>query len=319
MNSIFLITFLSLLLQEKKVEYDPLSTSSKVTVVDESFGYDSDKTVPLRIYFPEVVSKSPVILFSHGLGGSKENNPYLGNHWASRGYVVVFMQHVGSDDRIWKDILELKKFKPIKSSVSKASFDRRKADVPATLDQLEQWNEEGKKFAGRFDMDRIGMSGHSFGAITTQALCGQSFGRQGQAFTDARIKAAIPMSPSPPQDGDDRRVFAKVPVPWLLMTGTHDSPVISPSDPKVRLKVFQHLPAKGHVYQLVLDGAEHSAFSDREFGLKKPRNPNHHKSILALSSAFWDCYLKEDRAAKKWLNGRKAKKVLEPKDSWRRK
>ena len=157
MNSIFLITFLSLLLQEKKVEYDPLSTSSKVTVVDESFGYDNDKTVPLRIYFPEVVSKSPVILFSHGLGGSKENNPYLGNHWASRGYVVVFMQHVGSDDRIWKDILELKKFKPIKSSVSKASFDRRKADVPATLDQLEQWNEEGKKFAGRFDMDRIGM------------------------------------------------------------------------------------------------------------------------------------------------------------------
>ena len=52
------------------------------------------------------------------------------------------------------------------------------------------------------------------------------------------------------------------------MTGTNDSPIISRSDPKVRLKVFQHLPAKGHFYQLVLDGAEHSAFSEREFNLR---------------------------------------------------
>ncbi len=103
------------------------------------------------------------------------------------------------------------------------------------------------------------------------------------------------------------------------MTGTNDSPIISRSDPKVRLKVFQHLPAKGHFYQLVLDGAEHSAFSEREFNLREHRNPNHHKSILALSSAFWDTYLKEDKAAKKWLNGRQAKKVLEPKDSWKKK
>ena len=120
------------------------------------------------------------------------------------------MQHAGSDDRTWKDMLALKKFTSLRSAISKESFDRRKADVPATLDQLEKWNQKGKKFADRFDMEKIGMSGHSFGAITTQALCGQSYGRQRQAFTDVRIKAAIPMSPSPPDDGDDKGAFAGV-------------------------------------------------------------------------------------------------------------
>jgi len=318
-SSIFLFTILSIVLQEKKIKYDPMVTSGEVTVIDEEFKYNTDRTVPLRIYFPESTAKAPVILFSHGLGGSRENNPYLGNHWAGRGYVVIFMQHAGSDDRIWKNILTLKEFKPLKASISPESFNRRKDDVPATLDQLEAWNAKGQKFAGRFDLDKIGMSGHSFGAITTQALCGQSFGRQGQAFTDARIKAAIPMSPSPPETGNDRKTFGGVQVPWMLMTGTNDSPVISPSDPKIRLKVFQQLPAKGHFYQLVLDGAEHSAFSERALIGRKHHNPNHHKSILALSSAFWDSYLKENKDAKKWLNGSRAKKVLEPKDSWRKK
>jgi predicted dienelactone hydrolase len=319
MGSFFLFTFFSIILQEKKVDYDPMSTSAKVVIIDDSFKYQNDKSVPLRIYFPDGEFQCPVVLFSHGLGGSRESNQYLGNHWASRGYVVVFMQHAGSDDRIWKDVLTFREFKPFKSAIGKESFDRRKADAPATLDQLELWNQKGQKFAGRFNMGKVGMSGHSFGAITTQALCGQSFGRQGQAFTDARIKAAIPMSPSPPQDGDDKRAFARVQIPWMLMTGTNDSPIISPSDPEVRLKVFQHLPAKRHFYQLVLDGAEHSAFSEREFNVRNHSNPNHHRSILALSSAFWDTYLRKDKSAKKWLRGRDVRKVLEPKDSWRKK
>ncbi len=29
---------------------------------------------------------APVVLFSHGLGGSREGNPYLGHHWAAGGF-----------------------------------------------------------------------------------------------------------------------------------------------------------------------------------------------------------------------------------------
>ena len=42
------------------------------------------------------------MLFSHGLGGSREGSAFLGKHWAARGYVVVFLQHPGSDESVWK-------------------------------------------------------------------------------------------------------------------------------------------------------------------------------------------------------------------------
>jgi len=69
-----------------------------------------------------------------------------------------------------------------------------------------------------------------------------------------------------------------------------------------------------------LDGAEHSAFGDRALpGDQETRNPNHHRAILALSTAFWDAYLRGDPEARAWLDGEGARAVLEPKDRWRRK
>ncbi|MFN7589974.1 MAG: hypothetical protein ACK5UQ_15950, partial [Planctomycetota bacterium] len=43
----------------------------------------------------------------------------------------------------------------------------------------------------------------------------------------------------------------------------------------------------------------------------------HHRTILALSTAFWDSHLRGDEAAKLWLHGDGAKQVLTDKDSWR--
>ena len=55
-----------------------------------------------------------------------------------------------------------------------------------------------------------------------------------------------------------------------------------------RLAVYPVLPPGGK-YELVLDGAEHSAFTDRPLpGDRETRNPNHHRVILALNTAFWD-------------------------------
>ena len=42
---------------------------------------------------------------------------------------------------------------------------------PIVLDQLEEWNKDSKhELHGRLDLKHIGMSGHSFGAVTTQAV-----------------------------------------------------------------------------------------------------------------------------------------------------
>ena len=61
------------------------------------------RDIPLRIYLPPGKSPTPVVLFSHGLGGSREGCVYLGRHWAARGYVAVFLQHPGSDTSVWQD------------------------------------------------------------------------------------------------------------------------------------------------------------------------------------------------------------------------
>jgi hypothetical protein len=105
----------------------------------------------------------------------------------------------------------------------------------------------------------------------------------------------------------------------MLMTGTKDTAPIGAVDVKSRLSVFPALPP-GDKYELVLDNAEHSAFSDRALpGDREKRNPNHHRVILALSTAFWDAYLREDAVAKAWLAGDGPKKHLESGDKWQRK
>jgi hypothetical protein len=103
------------------------------------------------------------------------------------------------------------------------------------------------------------------------------------------------------------------------MTGTHDTAAIGGQTVATRLAVFPAL-RPGDKYELVLNGAEHSAFTDRPLpGDRKPRNPNHHRAILALSTAVWDAYLRGDAAAKAWLQGEGARSVLEAEDRWRRK
>jgi hypothetical protein len=67
----------------------------------------------------------------------------------------------------------------------------------------------------------------------------------------------------------------------------------------------------------VLHNAEHSVFTDRPLpGDHEPRNPNHHRVILALSTAFWDAYLRKDAAALAWLNGSGPRSVMESDDRW---
>ena len=278
------------------------------------------REIPLRVYLPGGKKKAPVVLFSHGLGGSRKNNAYLGEHWAARGYVAVFLQHPGSDSSVWKETPRAKRMDAMNQAASGKNFFLRVKDVPAVLDALEKWSVQQKHvLEGRLDMEKVGMSGHSFGAVTTQAVSGQNYGRLGQRFTDGRIDAAIAFSPSVPSRGSAEDSFGKVKIPWMLMTGTKDVSVIGNKPVAQRIAVYPALPPGGR-YLLVLDNAEHSAFSDRALpGDKEERNPNHHRAILALSTAFWDAYLKEDKAAKKWLDGPQAKKVLEERDRWERK
>lgn len=301
--------------------YDPLSKTSKAESQHHDFEFMDaarNRKLPVRVWLPASNTPEPVLLFSHGLGGSREGAVYLAKHWTARGYVVVCLQHPGSDDSVWRSAKAGDRLAAMQRAASAENLLLRAGDVPAVLDQLQRWNAESSHaLVGKMDFSRVGMSGHSFGAMTTQLLAGQTL--VGKSFSDPRVKAALVMSPSPPRLGDRNRAFANLELPCLLMTGTLDDSPIGNTRPEDRRLVFPALPP-GDKYELVLDKARHGAFSDRLLpGEGVTRNPNHHMVILALSTAFWDAYLRGDARAKEWLAGAGPRRLMDAKDVWQKK
>ena len=172
-----------------------------------------DKTrhreVPVKIYLPKTGrGPFPVIIFSHGLGGSRDGYEYLGRHWASHGYVSVHLQHKGSDTAVWKG--QARPMEAMREFAKRpANAVNRPLDVRFAIDQVEKMNGERGTLQGRLDLSRIGMAGHSFGAWTTLAVIGEVFiapGGRESSLPDPRVKAAVAMSaPAPARQEDVRQ------------------------------------------------------------------------------------------------------------------
>ncbi len=306
------------LLGAKPSEYDPLTVTEK-EVVSKTFEVaDSkrDRVLPIRIYFPESKEPAPVVLFSHGLGGSCDNNPYLGNHWAKRGYIVVFVQHPGSDESVWKNVPKTRRMAAMSAAATGQNLVLRVQDISAVIDALTSWNADPKHpLHDRLNLKKIGMSGHSFGAVTTQTLAGQTLAFGQTSYAEPRISAAIMMSPSPSKTGDSTKAFSTIHIPCMLMTGTDDNGPIGDTRAEDRLKVFPELK-KADAWQVVFDKATHSSFSEREMTGKTKEGTRYHRAILALSTAFWDAQLRGDSAALAWLKSPAARSVLIEADRW---
>ena len=105
MTSFFILMTACPSVPELQADYDPLSVDkTKPEQMDMTIQDNKRlREIPIRIYLPKDKSRTSVVLFSHGLGGTCKGCAYLGNHWASRGYIAVFLQHPGSDDTVWKN------------------------------------------------------------------------------------------------------------------------------------------------------------------------------------------------------------------------
>jgi len=298
-----LLTSITVLLMSPLACY---ATSSNIEeLLFEALDKERDRVVPIKVYFNKSKASQPIILFSHGLGGSRENNAYLGKYWAEAGYVSVFMQHKGSDIDVWKSVRIGKRLQALKSAASAETALLRFNDVPFIIDQLKLWNnQQGHQLNKLLDLEHIGMSGHSFGAITTLAVAGRKF-PLGLNFYDPRIDAFLALSPSSGESVKPSEVFRQIKSPILCMTGSEDESPISNTSPEDRLKVYEALP-KGDKYQLVLEGAKHFAFGDNNSWRTRGRNPKHHSIIQQISLQFWNAYLKGNTESLQWLQSNKA-------------
>ncbi len=259
-----------------------------------------DRAVPVRIRMPSGTGKAPVILFSHGLGGSLDGGTNWAEAWRAAGFVVVNLQHPGSDRSLLEPGLELGR---IAAAMSPRQLVARVDDVGFVIDQLAARRWEGPCDLSRIDPTRVGMSGHSFGAITTQAVAGQRFALRG-GTADPRIKSAVAFSPSPPARGSDGQAFGAVAIPFFSITGTADAAAIVPSvTPADRERPFRAMPPGGK-YLLVLEGANHMVFNGQD-GLRGPAStasPHIRATVIEATTLFWRWSLLGDPSAKRRLD-----------------
>jgi len=259
-----------------------------------------DRDVPVKIYFPKnATGACPVIVFSHGLGGTRDIYEYLGQHWASRGYVSVHVQHHGSDDAAWRG--QSRPFESMRNATMNLSnIVGRPADISFALDELTKMNAQAGALRGRLDMQRVGMAGHSFGAYATMAIAGQQFGPTGKNFADPRVKAAIAMSTPVPRRAPERN-YSAIKIPMLHLTGTADVTPFNDGGAENRRVPFDSIQGSPQ-FLITFEGGDHMLFSGAS-GLRRDakRDALMHDLILQSTTAFWDAYLRDDAAAKKWL------------------
>lgn len=265
-----------------------------------------NRHVPVKIYFPQTgIGPFPVIIFSHGLGGSREAYEFLGRYWAERGYVSVHLQHLGSDAAVWQDTPATNLMTNMrKAAANLDNVSNRPLDVSFAIDQLEKWNREDSPLKNRLDLARIGMAGHSFGSFTTLAIAGQVFitpGGREISFADPRVKAAVAMSsPVPARKDTLDRAFGKIKIPVLHMTGTEDYSPIGETHPEERRVPFDHIHGADQ-FLLTLNGGDHMIFAGRTTTLTPEKEKLFKDLICESSTVFWDAYLKGDAKAKAWL------------------
>ncbi len=271
-----------------------------------------DRVVPVKIYAPtESKDPLPILVMSHGLGGSREALSYLGQYWAAHGYFCIVLQHAGSDESLYKGVPLREGIENLKAAMTLEQLQQRCRDVSFAIDELARLNaDKTSPLFGRLDLDRIAMAGHSFGAVTTQFVCGEFAGAGGNLLRldDPRIKAGIALSPSPPSIGDAKTAFAGIHIPMSFWTGTADTSPITPEmTAERRLEPFAAM-SHADAYLVVIEGGTHMLFGGAARGLRSPTRQQ--QADLALiqqgTTAFLDAYLKGDADALHWLQTEQA-------------
>ena len=227
------------------------------------------RVVAARLHWPANAAPGqalPLVVFSHGLGGSREGYSYLGKYWAAHGIASLHLQHAGSDRSVWSGpALEL--VSRLQAAAQPTEALDRVLDVKLALDRMLQARAQDPALPIRVDANRIAMAGHSYGANTTLLIAGARPPLDGQQIdlSDTRVRAAIVISAPPFYGSEDvAAILQSAHIPALHITSTGDEITVPGyhSDPADRLRVFDAYGGKDKSLVVFKDGS-HSMFTDR--------------------------------------------------------
>jgi dienelactone hydrolase len=191
---------------------------------------------------------SPVVLFSHGLSWPVTLYQSLTEDLASRGYVVIAVNHPGGAaiDLGEGRMLPPEALPTFPDAAAEDAFLARWTaawtdDLRAVLDQLPRFKASASSpLSARLDLGRIALLGHSLGASAAARLT-----------EDPRVKAVAALEGRLREAG---RTSLDVHVPFLHLIGEYN---------RLELEGRSYLPTAGApVYQAVIAGTGHAYFSD---------------------------------------------------------
>ncbi|MEM8612494.1 MAG: alpha/beta hydrolase [Cyanobacteria bacterium P01_H01_bin.105] len=124
------------------------------------------RTFPVDLYLPEQDTPAPLVVLSHGFAASRTNFIDIAEHLASHGIAVAAIEHPGSNRQQFENLLAGN----ATAAMAPNEFVDRPQDISYLLDYIETQNQGA--LANRFDLNKIGVMGHSFGGYTALALAG---------------------------------------------------------------------------------------------------------------------------------------------------
>ena len=260
------------------------------------------RSVPARLYLPASPKLGegtvPLVVFSHGIGGSMDGYSYLGRYFAAHGYASLHVQHVGSDRLIWWGNPLTLASRLSNAAQHTEALDRVK-DVKFALDSLLAGP------AGKImDVKQITAAGHSYGANTTMLLVGAKVDMNGSTVwvKDPRFSAAILISAPPFYGlGEPLKIVSGIDVPTLHITATADDIQIPGYSSGVadRLALYKATGVSTQAEKVLADfkNGSHSIFTDRMGTGGAALNPQVKVATRQLALAFLTWVHGKDAAA----------------------
>lgn len=274
--------------------YQPLIAEQKIILLDDLVLDDparEERQIDYLIRFPaQPAAELPVIIWSHGALGSKDGYQPLAEFWAAHGYVVIQPTH--------EDSAKLLKWRALNLRNVWNKWDSRIDDVKALISALPEIKQHHPILNEYMSLEKLGTGGHSFGAHTTQLIAGTQprdrFKQTMRDFSDPRPQAFLALSPQGVGKALVEESFQGLTRPTMIVTGDNDTSFDGDEQGEWRKQVYDLSP-DGERYLLWVNDAYHGlggVSGAQNYRHRGPDVPEQVAIVQAVTTAYWDCYLR---------------------------